>query len=78
MKSHFATITSKGQITIPLFIRDKMHLSVGSKIEYILHDDCIMIIPINNSAMRLKGMLPKPFKSLGIEEINDIIKRVEL
>lgn len=76
MKSNFATVTSKGQVTIPLTIRDKLHLSAGSKIEYILHGNYVMIVPINNSATKLKGMLPKPSKSLSIEEMDDFIRKM--
>ncbi len=74
MKSNFSTVTSKGQVTIPLAIRDELHLSAGSKIEYILNGNCVMIVPINNSVTKLKGMLPKPSKSLSIEEMDDIIR----
>ncbi len=33
-----ATITSKGQVTIPVDVRNKLSLSAGDRIEFILND----------------------------------------
>ena len=74
MKSNFGSVTNKGQVTIPVYIRNKLHISSGSKVEYILNDNCVIIVPIINSATKLKGMFPKPSKSHTIEEMNDVIK----
>ena len=68
------TITSKGQITIPREIRDKMHLSLGSKLEFLCKDDYIIIRPVNKSLKNLKGILPKPVKALSCEEMNEIVR----
>ena len=73
-KSLNTTITSKGQITIPREIRDKMHLSSGSKLEFFYKDDYIIILPMNRSLKNLKGILPKPGKSLSCEEMNEIVR----
>lgn len=74
MKSNFGAISNKGQITIPVYIRNKLRLTSGSKVEYVLNDNCVIIIPITNSATNLKGMLPKPKNSHTIEEMNDAVK----
>lgn len=76
MKACHSTITSKGQITIPSSIRNKLHLSAGSKVEYILQDDHIILLPINGSATRLKGMLKKPSRAITIEEMNAAVRDV--
>ena len=34
-----ATITSKGQVTLPKPIRDRLHLKPGDKIDFMLEDD---------------------------------------
>lgn len=67
-------MTSRGQITIPAEIREKLNLSSGNKLEFILQDDQIVMLPINKSIKNLKGILPKPDKILTCEEMNDIIK----
>jgi AbrB family looped-hinge helix DNA binding protein len=35
MKNHYSKITSKGQITVPIHVRNKMNLSTGTKLELI-------------------------------------------
>jgi len=37
--SENATLTSKGQVTIPKRIRDKLGLEAGTEVEFILDDD---------------------------------------
>jgi AbrB family looped-hinge helix DNA binding protein len=38
MKSGMATLTSKGQLTVPAAIRDALQLKAGDRIEFILDD----------------------------------------
>ncbi|MDF2966091.1 MAG: SpoVT / AbrB like domain protein [Rickettsiaceae bacterium] len=74
MRNNHSTVTSKGQITIPAAIREKMNLESGSKLEFIQQDDHILVIPINKSVGRLRGILTKPERSLSVEQMNAIIK----
>lgn len=74
MKTSQATVTSKGQITIPSIIREKLHLVSGNKLEFIVRDNDFVVIPINKSLKKLKGILPKPNKTLSIDEMNEVIK----
>lgn len=69
-----ATITEKGQVTIPAIIRQKLNLESGNKLEFIARENDFVVVPINKSANRLKGILPKPKKSLSIDEISNVIK----
>ena len=42
-----ATLTSKGQITIPKLVRDSLALHAGDKIEFILtHNNEIILKPV--------------------------------
>ena len=66
---HYSTITSKGQVTIPAIVREKFHLTAGSKIEFITLDEYIIAVPISKSIGELKGILPKPPKALSCEEM---------
>lgn len=70
-------MTNRGQVTIPAEIRNKLSLTSGNKLEFVLKDDQIVMLPINRSIRDLKGMLPKPKNTLTCEEMNDIIKNVE-
>jgi antitoxin PrlF len=74
MKKLQTTITSKGQITIPSYIREKLHLVSGNKLEFVIGDNSFVVIPINKSAKSLRGILPKPGRSFTIEEMNETIK----
>lgn len=69
-----SVMTSRGQITIPAEIREKLGLCSGNKLEFLLKDDQIIILPINRSIRTLKGMLPKPENTLTCDEMNEIIK----
>jgi antitoxin PrlF len=69
-------MTNRGQITIPAKIREKLRLSSGNKLEFLLRDDQIVMLPINKSIRDLKGVLPKPDITLTCEEMNEIIKNV--
>lgn len=75
--SNYSKVTSKGQITIPTNIRNKLNIPIGSKIELIQQEGCILIVPINNTLSKLKSSLPKPQKALSCEEMNDIIRNVK-
>ena len=71
---HYTKVTGKGRITIPSNIRNSLNIPIGSKIELIEQDNCIIIVPINNSLSKLKNSLPKPDNVLSIDEMNNIIR----
>ena len=75
MKSFTSNVTSKGQVTIPVTIREKFKIQQGSKVEFIIKNDSVLIVPINKSVKSLKNILPKPKNSLTIKQINNIIKQ---
>ena len=68
-----ATITSKGQVTLPKPIRDKLHLRPGDKIDFVLDDDGLRVTPVTAPVTELKGMLPKPAAPVSLEEMDAAI-----
>ena len=74
LKKHYSKVTGKGQITIPTNMRNSLSIPIGSKIELIEKDSCIIVVPINNSLSKLKNSLPKPEKPLSAEDMDDIIR----
>jgi len=69
-----ATLTAKGQVTMPKPIRDKCHLNTGDKLDFLLRDDGIIeVVPIKQSASRLEGMLPRPSRALTLDEMEQAI-----
>lgn len=72
-----ATITSKGQITIPKGVREKLMLGAGDKIEFIFTNEREALIrPVSKTVDDLFGKLSKPGrKAFSIEEINEAVAR---
>ena len=69
-----ATITSKGQITIPARIREAMHVSTGDRVEFIeVEPGRYEFIAATRSVTDLKGMFGKPTKTVSIDEMNSAI-----
>ena len=72
-----ATLTSKGQITIPVKVRNALGLDAGDRIEFVeIEKGQFAIVPANRSVRELKGMLRvKRNKPVSIEEMNRAIAR---
>lgn len=69
-----ATMTSKGQLTIPIEARRKLGLKAGTKVDLVTTaDGRLELIPLMSSVTGLKGMLPKPEKALSLEEMDRAI-----
>ena len=66
-----ATVTSKGQITIPVAVRASLGLESGSRIEFIeAEHGRFTIVPAVSPIQSLKGMLRKPVTPVSIEQMN--------
>ncbi len=71
-----ATVTAKGQVTLPAEVRRRLGLKPGSKLEFIVIDnDRVEAIPVSETASSLKGMLPKPRKTLSLVHIDMAIPK---
>jgi AbrB family looped-hinge helix DNA binding protein len=70
-----ATMTSKGQLTIPKEVRDALHLEPGNKVEFHLSKDGkVTMYPRNRDVRTLRGMVKiRPGLHASIEEINETI-----
>ncbi|MDN7183513.1 AbrB/MazE/SpoVT family DNA-binding domain-containing protein [Caballeronia sp. SEWSISQ10-4 2] len=70
-----ATVTSKGQVTIPVDVRNQLGLATGDRIEFILNDETgrYEVVPATRSVTALKGIIRKPAKPVSIEDMNSAI-----
>ena len=69
-----ATLTSKGQITIPAKVRSALGLDTGDKIDFIeIENGEYAIKPRTASIRDLEGCIPKLDYVPTIEEINEAI-----
>ena len=71
-----AKVTSKGQITIPICIREKLGLEPGDRIEFVEVEGKFQLMPATRSIRELKGKFYDPSrKPVSIEEMNEAIAR---
>jgi antitoxin PrlF len=57
----FATLTSKGQVTLPKEIRDRLGLDAGAILDFqIGADDTITARRVEPDARRIRGLLKSP------------------
>jgi len=71
-----ATVTAKGQVTLPVEVRRRLGLKPGSKLEFLVIDDeRLEAIPLSETVSSLKGMVPKPKKPLSLAGMDRAIAR---
>jgi len=71
-----ATLTSKGQITIPLTVRRKLGLDTGDRVEFVeLASGEFALKTATEDVRSLKGMIRRPPRPVSIAAMNAAIKR---
>jgi AbrB family looped-hinge helix DNA binding protein len=72
-----ATLTSKGQITLPKEIRDRLGLDTGAVLDFeLLPDNTIRARAVKPDARRIRGLLKSPHsKPLTVEQMDEGIAR---
>ena len=72
-----ATLTSKGQLTLPKAIRDLLRVGTGDRVDFVVKDDgTVLLRPATIDVRELKGLLHrKGLKPLSVGEMNAIIRR---
>ena len=70
-----ATITSKGQITLPKMVRDSLHLRTGDRVEFVIHGQAEAILkPVTKTVDEVFGRLYTPgAKARTVAEMNESI-----
>jgi antitoxin PrlF len=71
-----STVTSKGQITIPVQVRAALGVDAGDRVEFVeIEKGRFMIAAANSPVRKLKGLIRKPGKPVSIAEMNSAIAR---
>lgn len=73
-----ATVTAKGQVTIPRPVRERLHLRNGHRIEFTVEGDNRAVIrPAASRLSDLAGMLGKPKRklTLTLEKMDEAIRQ---
>ncbi|MEA2080575.1 MAG: AbrB/MazE/SpoVT family DNA-binding domain-containing protein [Pseudomonadota bacterium] len=69
-----ATITSKGQVTIPKAVRTRLGIGIGDRVEFVeIQDGVFQMVAATQDVRALKGIVPKPKKPVTIEEMNQAV-----
>ena len=78
MKMDLAKVTSKGQITIPKEIREKLGLKTGDKILFIEDSGRIYLMNSSMNALREAQMAFKgEAERVGLKNEDDVVKMVK-
>ena len=69
-----ATLTSKGQLTLPKEVRDALGVGPGDRVDFVrMEDGNFAVIPATMPVKRLKGFLKKPAKPVSLEAMEKAI-----
>jgi antitoxin PrlF len=69
-----ATLTSKGQITIPADVRHDLKVDAGDRVEFIqIAPGRYEFVAATQNVTELKGMFGKPKKTVSIDDMNKAI-----
>jgi len=69
-----ATITSKGQVTIPKDVRTRLGIGAGDRVEFVeIQSGVFQIVAATQDVRSLKGIVPKPEKPVTIKEMKQAI-----
>ena len=71
-----ATLTSKGQITIPAIVRQALQVDTGDRVEFVeIEPGRFEMVAATRSVTELKGMFGKSAKRVSIADMNAAIAK---
>lgn len=70
-----STLTSKGQVTIPQDVRERLHAGAGDKLSWEIQDEGSVIVRKvgRRTVAEMAGLLGRPRRSATIEEMDAAI-----
>lgn len=69
-----ATLTSKGQLTLPKEVRVALGVGPGDRVDFVRMDDGnFAVMPATMPVKRLKGILRKPAKPVSLDAMDKAI-----
>lgn len=75
MKELLSTVTTKGQVTIPVEIRRRLGVSARDKVAFVLDDDQVRLVRKGSVVARTAGILKTPQSPLTAEELREAAER---
>ena len=72
-----ATLTSKGQITLPVAVRAALGLSAGHQVDFVARGDSFILVPVLSDVTALKGRFAGRVRTpVSIEAMDKAIAKV--
>ncbi len=71
-----ATITSKGQITLPKSVRERLGIEAGDRVEFVESEQGFLVVPTTRDIRSLKGIVGRPKKPVTIDDMNSAIEKM--
>jgi antitoxin PrlF len=73
----FTTLTSKGQLTLPKEIRDRLRLDAGAILDFQLQtDNTITARHVQPDARRIRGLLKSPHAvPLAVQQMDEAVSK---
>lgn len=70
-----ATLTSKGQLTLPAEVRAALHLSAGDRVAFVqVAPGRYEVTAATDSVRALKGVLPKPKRRVTLDAMDAAVR----
>lgn len=70
-----ATVSSKGQVTLPKAIRDQLGLVEGTRLDFDVVDGAIRVRPVSKTALDIFGALHRPgMEPVSVQEMQEAIE----
>ena len=71
-----ATLTSKGQITIPKEVRERLGVEAGDCLEFVEQERGVYkVVAATKDVRHLKGLVAKPRRPVSVEEMKAAIRK---
>jgi AbrB family looped-hinge helix DNA binding protein len=70
-----ATLTSKGKVTLPKNVRDRLGIEAGDQLKFIESEQGFLVAAIRD-IRTLKGIAGRPKKSVTLEDMNSAIEKM--
>ena len=72
-----ARVTSKFHITLPESVLERLGVKAGDQVEFVEYGQGVVLLrSIAHDIRALKGIVPKPAKSVSIEAMNLAIRKM--
>jgi antitoxin PrlF len=71
-----ATLTSKGQVTLPKSVRERLGVETGDRLEFIESEQGFLVVAVTRDIRSLKGIIGRPKKPVTLDDMNKAIEKM--